>query len=153
MPRFPPGMRARLVVPPVWICLTPVAEEKLRMVESALKARLVFWMVVVPVVAPMVRVVAAWAKLTVVAVVLTRAKVDEGVVNEVVIAGEVAKTMTPVPVSSVMELSMTEEAAEEMRLEEASVKTALLAVSWLKLAVPPTPMFVEIYASPMTWSL
>ena len=62
-------------------------------------------MVVVPVAAPRLRAVAAPAKLTVVAVVLTRAKVVEGVVKLVVIAGDVPKTATPDPVSSLNEVS------------------------------------------------
>jgi len=59
----------------------------------------------------MVKVVAAWAKLTVVAVVLIKAKVVEGVVKEVVIAGEVPKTATPVPVSSDKVFRRTDEAS------------------------------------------
>jgi hypothetical protein len=50
----------------------------------------------------MLTVVASPAKLTVVAVVLTRAKVVLPVVIEVVIAGLVPKTRDPVPVSSVI---------------------------------------------------
>ncbi len=46
-------------------------------------------MVAVPVVAPTVKVVAAPARFTVVAVALTKLKVVEGVVREVVISGEV----------------------------------------------------------------
>src|SRR3989344_5652023 len=60
-------------------------------------------MVVVPVAAPIFKAVAAPAKLTVVAVVLTKAKVVEPVVRLVVIAGDVPKTATPDPVSSDME--------------------------------------------------
>ena len=72
------------------------------------------FMVVVPVAAPRLRVVAAPAKFTVVAVVLTRAKVVEGVVRLVVMAGEVPKTATPVPVSSLNEVRSWEEEMESV---------------------------------------
>jgi len=66
----------------------------------------------VPDVAPTLIAVAAPAKLTVVALALTRAKVDEPVVNDVVIFGLVPKTATPVPVASVRVLRRTDDAAE-----------------------------------------
>ena len=53
----------------------------------------------------MFSVVAAPAKLTVVAVVFNSAKVVEPVVSEVVIAGDVPKTATPLPVSSEIALA------------------------------------------------
>ena len=56
--------------------------------------------VAVPDDAPIASVVAAPAKLTVVAVVFNKSKLVEAVVREVVIAGDVPKTATPVPVSS-----------------------------------------------------
>jgi len=68
--------------------------------------------VVVPVDAPTERVVAAPAKLTVVAVVLIRLNVVEPVVREVVISGDVPKTATPVPVSSVRVLRSADERPE-----------------------------------------
>ena len=58
--------------------------------------------VVVPVAAPIERVVAALAKFTVVAVVLIRSNEVLGVVNDVVIAGLVPKTSAPEPVSSLI---------------------------------------------------
>lgn len=88
----------------------------------------VFRILAVPVVAPMVRVVAAWAKLTVVAVVLTKANVVEPVVKEVVIAGEVPNTATPLPVSSVRASSKAADKAVAAKLEDASVNMALDAV-------------------------
>ena len=72
MPTLPPGIKARWVVPPVWICLTPVEEEKLRMAEAASRARVGFLMVVVPVVAPRFKAAATPAKLIAVAVVFQR---------------------------------------------------------------------------------
>jgi hypothetical protein len=64
----------------------------------ALAARVVLLTVAVPVAAPRFTAVAAPAKFTVVAVVLTRAKVVDGVVMPVVTAGEV-KFVVPVDVS------------------------------------------------------
>ena len=81
-------------------------------------------------------VVAPPAKLTVVAVVLTRLKAVEAVVSDVVIAGDVPKTATPVPVSSVRALRRAEEAPEPVKLDEASVKSALLAVTPVNWIVP-----------------
>lgn len=66
---------------------------------------------------PILIVVAAPAKFTVVAVVFTSAKVVEGVVSEVVMAGDVPKTATPVPVSSV-------KAANRFALEGVAKKVA-----------------------------
>jgi hypothetical protein len=90
----------------------------------------------VPVPAPILSVVAAPAKLTVVAVVLTKAKVVEPVVRLVVIAGEVPKTATPDPVSSDMESMRTEDRAVVVRLLDASVKSILEAVMSAKLTTP-----------------
>jgi hypothetical protein len=64
----------------------------------ALAAKVVLLTVAVPVAAPMFTAVAAPAKFTVVAVVLTKAKVVDGVVMPVVTAGEV-KFVVPVAVS------------------------------------------------------
>jgi hypothetical protein len=64
----------------------------------ALAAKVVFATVAVPVAAPMLTAVAAPAKFTVVAVVLARANVVDGVVRPVVTAGEV-KFVVPVDVS------------------------------------------------------
>ena len=50
--------------------------------------------------------------------------------------GVVAKTTTPVPVSSDRELSKAAEAAVEIRLDEASVNTAREAVSPGRLILP-----------------
>lgn len=80
MPTFPPGMRAKLVVPPVCICLAPVEEERLIiadappiLTEVALgRERVALLMVVVPEEAPIFKEVAAPAKLIVVAVVFQR---------------------------------------------------------------------------------
>ena len=60
----------------------------------------VLLILVLPVAAPRLRVVAAPAKLTLVAVVLSKSKEVEGVVILVVMAGEMLKTATPDPVSS-----------------------------------------------------
>ena len=84
MPTFPPGIKAKLVVPPVWICFTPVVEEKFNTDEAppivtkvALgKDKLVLLMVVVPDEAPIFKVVAAPPKLMVEAVVFQRFWVD-----------------------------------------------------------------------------
>ena len=59
-------------------------------------------MLVLPVAAPILTVVPAPAKLTVVAPVLTKSKDALGVVNDVVIAGLVPNTNALVPVSSVI---------------------------------------------------
>ena len=64
----------------------------------AFAARVVLLTVAVPVAAPTFTAVAAPAKLTVVAVVLTKAKVVDGVVRLVVTAGDV-RLMVPVAVS------------------------------------------------------
>ena len=64
----------------------------------AFAARVVLLTVAVPVAAPRFRAVAAPARLTVVAVVLTKAKVVDGVVRLVVTAGDV-RLMVPVAVS------------------------------------------------------
>ena len=64
----------------------------------AFAARVVFATVAVPVAAPRFRAVAAPARLTVVAVALTKAKVVDGVVRLVVTAGDV-RLMVPVAVS------------------------------------------------------
>ena len=58
----------------------------------------------------MVKVVAAPAKLTVVAVVFNKSKLVDGVVKLVVIAGEVPNTATPVPPvsSEIMEARLAE---------------------------------------------
>ena len=61
--------------------------------------------VVVPVAAPILKAVAAFAKLTVVAVVLIRSNDALGVVRDVVIAGLVPNTNAPEPVSSVIALA------------------------------------------------
>ena len=93
------------------------------------KSTVAFLMVAVPVVAPIVRVVAALAKLTVVAVVSTRSKLVEPVVKEVVIAGEVPNTKSPaVPVSSETESARLAEVIVVARLDDASVVTSLEAV-------------------------
>ena len=84
----------------------------------------------------MLSVVEAPAKLTVVAVVLTSAKVVEPVVRLVVIAGDVPKTATPVPVSSDNEFKSAAERAVEVRFDDASVNTALDAVRSARLTTP-----------------
>ena len=101
--------------------------------------------VVVPVPAPILKVVAAPAKLTVVAVALTREKVVEGVVIEVVMSGEVIlgvllKTTRPEdePVSSDRAVAKAEEArAETDRLPEPSVVTNLEAVKLVVMVAEP----------------
>lgn len=108
IPTLPPGIRARCVVPPVWICLTPVVAEKLitddapaMSTEVALGSeRVVLLIVVVPEDAPRFSEVAAPKALMVVAVVLRREKDVDPVVMLVVKDGEVLKTRLPVPVSS-----------------------------------------------------
>jgi len=84
MPTFPPGIKAKLVVPPVWICFTPVVEEKFNtdeappiVTEVALgKDKVVLLMVAVPDEATIFKVVAAPPKLMVEAVVFQRFWVD-----------------------------------------------------------------------------
>jgi hypothetical protein len=120
--------------------LTPVAEEKLRTAVEADNARVVFLTVAVPVVAPIVRVVAAPAKLTVVAVVLIRSKELDPVVREVVIAGDVPKTATPLPVSSVNALDRAEEAPLEVSPLEPLVTTNCEAV---RLGTITDPLVAE----------
>jgi hypothetical protein len=66
-----------------------------------------------PVGAPKFKVVAAPAKLTVVAVVLSKSKLVEAVVKEVVSAGDVLMTTFPLPVMAL-----------EIRFLLPSVKTA-----------------------------
>ena len=68
--------------------------------------------VVVPEPAPMLTVVAAPNALTVVAVVFNNAKLVLGVVNDVVIAGLVPNTNTPVPVSSLITPANSAEVVE-----------------------------------------
>lgn len=89
-----------------------------------------------PEVAPRVMVVASPKALTVVAVVLKTLKEVEPVTTLVVKLGEVLKTATPVPVSSLSELSKAAEVAVVLSCDEPSVKTALLAVRPLKVIVP-----------------
>ena len=89
----------------------------------------------VPVVPPIVRVVAAPAKSTVVAVVLIRAKVVDPVVREVVIAGEVPNTLTPEPVSSVKASRRAADKAVAAKFEDASVNKALDAVKPVNVTV------------------
>ena len=74
--------------------------------------------------------------LTVVAVVLKTLKEVEPVTTLVVKLGEVLKTATPVPVSSLSEFSKAAEVPVELSCDEPSVKTALLAVRPLKVIVP-----------------
>ena len=135
IPTLPPGIRARLVVPPVVICLTPVEEEKLRMAELALRARVGVLIVVVPVVAPRVKAVAAPKALMVVAVVLKTSKEAEPVVTEVVKAGEVPKTKSPLPVSSVTDSATLAEEMELVNWPPVVVATNLLAVKPEKVTV------------------
>ena len=92
--------------------------------------------VVVPLDAPTDKVVAAPAKLTVVAIVFANAKVVESVIREVVIVGEVANTANPVPVSSERVLRRTDEMAVAARLLDPSVTTNLDAVRPDKVMVP-----------------
>ena len=95
-----------VVVPPrVRVCKAVPCKVGVPKRVRAPEMEAALFMVVVPVAAPRLRLVAAPAKLTVVAVVLTRAKVVEGVVMLVVMVGEVPKTATPVPVSSDREVS------------------------------------------------
>jgi len=81
-------------------------------------------------------VVAAPAKLTVVALLLIRSKEVDPVVREVEISGEVPKTRRPVPVSSVTELAILAEEILVTKLLELSVATSLLAVRPPKVTVP-----------------
>jgi hypothetical protein len=145
MPTLPPGIRARLVVPPVWICFVPVVEDKLITAESPLRFRLGFLIVAVPDVAPRFSEVADPAKFTVVAVVLTRSKVVEPVVRLVVIVGvaivgEVPNTATPVPVSSVREAARLALVPVVARFEEASVKRARDAARPGNVIAPALPI-------------
>ena len=92
--------------------------------------------VAVPVEAPKFKVVAAPKASIVVALVLKTSKSVVPVVTEVVKFGEVPNTATPEPVSSESEASKSAEAPVETKLEEPSVKTALLPVNPEKLIVP-----------------
>ena len=98
MPTLPVvGARMMLPVealPRVKVCMAVVAMVGVPYKVNAPETEAELAMVVVPVAAPRLRAVAAPAKLTVVAVVLSRAKVVEGVVKLVVMAGEVPKTAT-----------------------------------------------------------
>jgi hypothetical protein len=117
----PPSATAKsvmpVIVPPVMVALldvsgpvtpavavtAPVSVDapvtfKVVLAVIALAARVVLATVAVPVAAPMFTAVAAPNKFTVVAVVLTRANVVDGVVMPVVTAGEV-KFVVPVAVS------------------------------------------------------
>ena len=68
--------------------------------------------VAVPVDAPKLSVVAAPKALTVVAVVLNTSRDEESVSTEVVKVGDVPKTTTPEPVSSVKVLKSIDDAPE-----------------------------------------
>ena len=84
-------------------------------------------------------VVAPPARLTVVAVVLSKSKEDEPVVKLVVIAGEVPKTATPLPVSSDKMLINSAEvaaAATVVRFFDPSVTTKAEAFKPEKVIVP-----------------
>ena len=94
------------------------------------------FMVVVPPAAPTLRVVAAPAKLMVVAAVLSKSKLAEAVVRLVVIAGLVPKTATPVPVSSLRPLSKAALVPVDTKFLEPSVKTAWEAVRLAEVIVP-----------------
>jgi len=104
---LPPVMVAELdVIGPVTPPGAPTAPVSVEMPVTArvvlavmaFAARVVLATVSVPVAAPMFTAVAAPARLTVVAVVLTRAKVVDGVVRLVVTAGDV-RLVVPVAVS------------------------------------------------------
>ncbi len=144
-PTFPPGIKAKLVVPPVCICFTPVVFEKLKTAEAppiptevALDKDMVgLLIVVVPDEAPIFKVEAAPKALMVVAVVLKTEKDEESVKTEVVNVGEVEKTKEPVPVSSVTDEATFEEEIEVVKFDEPSVETNLLAVKPEKVIVPP----------------
>ena len=118
------------------ICFAPVAEEKFKMAESADKTRLVFWMVVVPVVAPTVKAVASPPKLMVVAVALKILKVVEAVLIELVKNGAVAKTKLPEPVVPVTEERRLAEVIVLVTLLEPSVANNREAVDDARLTVP-----------------
>ncbi len=145
IPKLPPGIKARLVVPPVWICLTPVEEERLiteeapaMVTEVALGSeRVALLIVAVPEEAPIFNVVAAPKALTVVAVVLKTEKEVEPVVTLVVNEGEVLKTKDPVPVSSDKESIKYWDVPEVVSCPPVVVKTPLEAVRPEKVIVPP----------------
>ena len=109
MPTLPVvGARMMLPVealPRVKVCMAVVAMVGVPYRVKAPEMEAALAMVVVPVAAPMLRAVAAPAKLTVVAVVFKRSKEVEPVVRLVVMAGDVPKTATPEPVSSDKEVS------------------------------------------------
>ena len=157
MPTFPPGIKAKLVVPPVWICFTPVVEEKFNTDEAppivtkvALgKDKVVLLMVVVPDEAPIFKVVAAPKALMVVAVVLKILNEVESVTTEVEKVGEVPNTKRPEPVSSVTEAATLADEIEVVKLEEASVETNLLAVKPEKVIVPDEEIPVAPVIAPV----
>lgn len=91
----------------------------------------------VPVVAPIWRVDAAPAKFRVVATVLKTSKLALADTMLVVILGEVPKTATPVPVSSLSALESAAEVPVLTRFLLESVKTACEAVRLLALKVVP----------------
>ena len=156
-PTFPPGIKAKLVVPPVCICFTPVVEEKFNtdeappiVTEVALgKDKVVLFMVVVPDEAPIFKVVAAPKALMVVAVVLKTLNEVESVTTEVEKVGEVPNTKRPEPVSSVTEAATLADEIEVVKLEEASVETNLLAVKPEKVIVPDEEIPVAPVIAPV----
>lgn len=81
-------------------------------------------------------VVVAPKALTVVAVVFNRSNEAEPATSEVVMVGDVPKTATPEPVSSVNEVAKTEEAKDETKFLDPSVATTDEAVSPEKVMVP-----------------
>ena len=95
-------LSARLSVSVLTVVVVPLTVKSPVTVKALLT-------VVVPVAAPIERAVAAPAKFTVVAVVLTSANVVLGVVKDVVIAGLVPNTAAPDPVSSVNAVASCED--------------------------------------------
>jgi len=92
--------------------------------------------VTVPAAPPRLRVVAAPKALMVVAVVLNTSKDEEPVIILVVMVGEVPKTDTPEPVSSVRVLRSTDDNPEYTRFLLASVSANLEAVASARFTLP-----------------
>lgn len=152
VPAVPIGIRSESAATlPVKVMLSAILSPKVTLplaVNAPVIAVVALLMVAVPVAAPIFKVAAAPAKLIVVATVLNKSKEVDPVVMEVVMAGEVPKTTTPVPVSSDRELERAADAPETAKLEEPSVNKALDAVRPENVIVPEEERPVRPLATP-----
>ena len=130
----------------------PLVKRLVPAVKSAPLAKLneLLFIVTVPAVAPMLRVVAAPNALTVVAVVFSRSNDEEPVSMEVVKVGEVPNTSTPDPVSSVTDKARFALDMEFVNCPPVVVATNLSAVNPEKVMVPEEVIPVaEVIAPPL----